>query len=585
MTAVSRAKPRKIEALEGCGAWPASCERALIVKPINLLRLSLTAAAARLLMGCGADSTASAPGGPIFNVDAGSVPRFDAGAAADAGLPPEIEEMRVFETPQAGSRFVYVANPRRDNVAVIDSRTLAINSVEAGDGPTYLVTVPERGGTPVDEALVINVNASTATLLRTTTAGTTTAQMPVVAGANAIAVAPNGHYAVVYLDTSRPNQGVPAGSFQEVAVLRLDPGMERGLLLSVGFRPINVQFSADGETGFVITEDGVSILRFASLTGPALVPTVSFYDDSIIAPSDGGVADAGSVLPRDARAQDVSVTRDGRYAIARFADSPAMRVVDLMRRTVQTIDLGTAITDLDVAPDGTFALAALRGESRVLRIPIPGGFTDPTLRRSIELPGEVVGSITMSPDGARALVYSTAAMTERATLLDLAGTTPPAVLRLRKTVRAVAFAPGGESALIVHGRSEGSSTEPGIDLETQIDRAYGYSLLNVAERFTRLQLTPAEVGPFALVPGGTHAFVLLRDDARRVSLAQRITLASLTIQDLALGSPPVSVGAVPATERAFIGQDHPEGRITFVDWNTGAQQSITGFELNSRIVE
>ncbi|MDO9019328.1 MAG: hypothetical protein Q7V43_20560 [Myxococcales bacterium] len=536
-------------------------------------------------MGCGADSTASAPGGPIFNVDAGSVPRFDAGAAADAGLPPEIEEMRVFETPQAGSRFVYVANPRRDNVAVIDSRTLAINSVEAGDGPTYLVTVPERGGTPVDEALVINVNASTATLLRTTTAGTTTAQMPVVAGANAIAVAPNGHYAVVYLDTSRPNQGVPAGSFQEVAVLRLDPGMERGLLLSVGFRPINVQFSADGETGFVITEDGVSILRFASLTGPALVPTVSFYDDSIIAPSDGGVADAGSVLPRDARAQDVSVTRDGRYAIARFADSPAMRVVDLMRRTVQTIDLGTAITDLDVAPDGTFALAALRGESRVLRIPIPGGFTDPTLRRSIELPGEVVGSITMSPDGARALVYSTAAMTERATLLDLAGTTPPAVLRLRKTVRAVAFAPGGESALIVHGRSEGSSTEPGIDLETQIDRAYGYSLLNVAERFTRLQLTPAEVGPFALVPGGTHAFVLLRDDARRVSLAQRITLASLTIQDLALGSPPVSVGAVPATERAFIGQDHPEGRITFVDWNTGAQQSITGFELNSRIVE
>ena len=108
---------------------------------------------------------------------------------------------------------------------------------------------------------------------------------------------------------------------------------------------------------------------------------------------------------------------------------------------------------------------------------------------------------------------------------------------------------------------------------------------DVAERFTRLQLTPAEVGPFALVPGGTHAFVLLRDDSRRVSLAQRITLASLTIQDISLGSPPVSVGAVPATERAFIGQDHPEGRITFVDWNTGAQQSITGFELNSRIVE
>lgn len=553
-----------------------------------LLGAGLLAAAAGTLGGCGADSATGLSGndGPRFFTDAGSA--SDAGAlpGADAGLPPEVEEQRAFETPQAGSRFVYVANPRRDNVAVIDSRTLAIQSVEAGDGPTYLVTVPERDGTPVDEALVVNANANTATVLRTSAAGvTTTAQMPVVAGANAIAVAPNGHYAVVYLDTSRPNQGVPAGSFQEVAVLRLDPGMERGLLLSVGFRPVSVVFSADGQTGFVITEDGVSILRFASLTGPALVPTVSFYDDRVVTPVDAGMSDAGVPISRDARALDVSVTRDGRYAIARFAGTTAMRVIDLMRRTGQTVDLGTEITDLDVSPDGTFALAALRGESRVLRIPIPAGFSDASVRRSIDLPGEVVGSVTMSPDGARALVYSTAAMTERATLLDLAGTDAPAVLRLRKTVRAVAFAPGGGSALIVHGRSEGSVTEPGIDLETQIDRSFGYSVLNVAERFTRLQLTSADVGPFALVPGGSHAFVLLRDDARRVALTQRITLASLTIQDIALGSPPVSVGAVPATERAFIGQDHPEGRITFVDWNTGTQQSITGFELNSRIVE
>lgn len=553
-----------------------------------LLGAGLLAAAAGTLGGCGADASTGLSGndGPRFFTDAGSASDRGATPGADAGLPPEVEEQRAFETPQAGSRFVYVANPRRDNVAVIDSRTLAIQSVEAGDGPTYLVTVPERDGTPVDEALVVNANANTATVLRTSAAGvTTTAQMPVVAGANAIAVAPNGHYAVVYLDTSRPNQGVPAGSFQEVAVLRLDPGMERGLLLSVGFRPVSVVFSADGQTGFVITEDGVSILRFASLTGPALVPTVSFYDDRIITPGDAGMSDAGVSISRDARAQDVSVTRDGRYAIARFAGTTAMRVIDLMQRTGQTVDLGTEITDMDVSPDGTFALAALRGESRVLRIPIPAGFSDASVRRSIDLPGEVVGSVTMSPDGARALVYSTAAMTERATLLDLAGTDAPAVLRLRKTVRAVAFAPGGGSALIVHGRSEGSVTEPGIDLETQIDRSFGYSVLNVAERFTRLQLTSADVGPFALVPGGSHAFVLLRDDARHVALAQRITLASLTIQDIALGSPPVSVGAVPATERAFIGQDHPEGRITFVDWNTGTQQSITGFELNSRIVE
>lgn len=533
--------------------------------------------------GCGSDSTsANVPGGPFFQTDAGSTVS-DVGALprVDAGLPPEVEEQRSFEAPQAGARYVYVANPRRDTVAVIDSQTLAITSVEAGDGPTYLATVPGQ-----DQALVINVNASTATLLRTTATGTSTVQMPVVGGANAIAVAPGGHYAVVYLDTTQPNRGVPAGSFQEIAVLRLDPGMERGLLLSVGFRPVGVQFSADGETGFVITEDGVSILRFASLTGPALVPTVSFYDDAIAAPIDGGVEDGGvTAPPRDAQAMDVSVTRDGRYALARFAESRFVRVVDLQARTARTMDLGSEVTDLDVSPDGSFALAALRSQSRVLRVPIPAGFADASARRSIELPGEVVGSVTMSPDGARALVYSTAAMTERATLLDLAGTSAPSVLRLRKTVRAVAFAPDGRSALIVHGRSEGDPAAPGLDLETQIDRSFGYSLLDVGERFLRLQLTPADVGPFALVPGGTHAFVLLRDDARGVARAQRITLGSFTVQDLPLGSPPRSVGAVPSTSRAFVGQEHPEGRITFVDWNTGSQQSITGFELNSRIVE
>ncbi len=65
------------------------------------------------------------------------------GPPVDLG-PPEVEERRDFETPRAGARYVYVANPRRDTVAVIDSTTLAIRSVEAGDGPTYLNAVPGR---------------------------------------------------------------------------------------------------------------------------------------------------------------------------------------------------------------------------------------------------------------------------------------------------------------------------------------------------------------------------------------------------------------------------------------------------------
>ena len=118
---------------------------------------------------------------------AGSLPSdsYDAGvfvdapaARADAGSavpPPELEERRAFQTPQAGGRYVYVANPTRDTVAVIDSSTLAIQSVETGDGPTHLVTVPGQ-----DIALVINVNSHTLSVLRTTASGPPAAASGVV---------------------------------------------------------------------------------------------------------------------------------------------------------------------------------------------------------------------------------------------------------------------------------------------------------------------------------------------------------------------------------------------------------------------
>ncbi|MEZ4406245.1 MAG: hypothetical protein R3A52_07210 [Polyangiales bacterium] len=159
------------------------------------------------------------------------------------------------------------------------------------------------------------------------------------------------------------------------------------------------------------------------------------------------------------------------------------------------------------------------------------------------------------------------------------------MLRLRKTVRAVAFAPDGRTALVIHGRAAGNPNEPNIDLETRIDRAWGYTLVDVPTRFAKLQLTPADPGSTALTPDGDFAFVTLRDDTAGVSLVQRVSMRSFVVSDTPLGSPPLAVGVVPGTMRAFVGQEHPEGRITFIDWSTGALQSVTGFELNSRIVD
>jgi hypothetical protein len=42
---------------------------------------------------------------------------------------------------------------------------------------------------------------------------------------------------------------------------------------------------------------------------------------------------------------------------------------------------------------------------------------------------------------------------------------------------------------------------------------------------------------------------------------------------------------VQSAERAFVSQVHPEGRITFIDLQEGAEQTVTGFELSGKVVE
>jgi hypothetical protein len=109
--------------------------------------------------------------------------------------------------------------------------------------------------------------------------------------------------------------------------------------------------------------------------------------------------------------------------------------------------------------------------------------------------------------------------------------------------------------------------------------------VDLASGFAKLQLTPAPVGDLAITPDASRAFVLLRNDATSIRLAQRIQLASFIVDDFPLGSPPVSLAALADTKRIFVSQLHSEGRISFIHWETGAVESVTGFELNGRIVQ
>lgn len=549
------------------------------------------------------------PGAP--NTPAGGAP----------ALPPEVELDLEFELPHAGENYVYAANPQSDSVAVIDADTLAIQAVEAGDQPTFLQTL---AGT--DAAVVLNVGSSDATIVRTSSGDSATINVAVQQGANAIAVSPDGHHAVVYFDALHRGAGV-SGSYQDISVLFLDRGDEKSVAMTVGFRPSAVSFSDDGTRAFVVTEDGVSVLDLAEVErqGAHIARTVPLGSDATAS-------------------LDVSLTPDGRYALARREGESQLRLADLDSEELHLIDLatlltpampedappiqpgagtgpepardgggvdadagvpstamvppmpapaaspapvpaGAAITDVDLAPSGDYALAVVRDRSSVLRLPIPDAFTQNAEVEVISVGDELVGSVSISPDSNTALLYTTVVNdNERLTLLDIASGDYD-VVRLPKAIERVTLSPDSQTALLIHSKLPGSPDEPGLTPDAVIDRSYGYSVLDLDSGFSKLQVAATQVGPSTVVPSGTDLFVLFNDPALQLREVHQVDLASFLVKRRVLGSPPTSIGTVPGSRKVFVGQEHQDGRITFIDWETGDMESVTGFELNSRIRE
>lgn len=511
----------------------------------------------------------------------------DAGLAGDgdgsAPLPPEVEEAVEFEPPQASDRFVFAANPEAGTVAVINAETLHIQTLETGERPTYLRTLANT-----DDAIVLNVGSDDATIIRLVGGEATLSNLPVTHGANTIAVAPDGKHAVVLFDASREKGAVGFMDFQTVTVLKLEAGADQSTNITVGYNPRAVFFRDDNLRAYVVTDDGVSVLDFEDIdeNGPRIADSQVF----------------GKGGPDDDNA-DVSITPDGRYALSRLVGDSLLRLLDLESGETSVLDLadvapeytgdsdgGVAdavevdVTDLDLAPDGSYAVAVLRSHSAVVRVPIPGGFSDLEAVDTYVIEGELIGLAEPVPHSSLVLAYTTASETsERLTILDL-DNGEIRVLNIHKTIKAVSMAPDGSTAVIVHKKMPGNPLEPGLTQEQQIDRSYGYSVLHPDTGAVKLRSTSVEPGAFTVVIDAGYLFLLLRDDAQGVREVHRVHLSSFDFSPpIVLDSPPIAVGSVPMQKRVFVSQDHPEGRMTFIDWDSAESQTVTGYELNAKV--
>lgn len=481
----------------------------------------------------------------------------------DQGDVPEDELESGFEVPVVTEKRVWAANPESGRVAIVDASTLEIRIVDAGFGPTHLAAIPSRKEGE-EQAIVLNVHSHDATLIRIDTAGQLeTATVPVHEGANAWSISPHGRFAIAWTNARHVPDADPTEGFQDLTVIDLASSPPKATRLAVGYRPAQVVIDENETRAFAVTEPGISVIALDGET-----PELS---DLVELTSSGPTS--------------VDITPDGSLALVRREGSQVMTLVNLVTSARADVTLSGPVTDLDLSLDGSFALAVIRTPthpeeeespqgSQVVVLPLPDAFDDANAVTTVTIPNETFGSASLTQAGDVALLYTNAIPSDRLVVLSLASM-DHRTLSLKAPIKAVLPAPDSEHAVAVLQPPPGS-TKPGA-----------FALVPTKNTLPpRIQGTEAPVLGVSISPAPSHrALVVTRGGVGQEHAAYLARLPQLQVDRIRLASPPLALGMAPAANVAFVAQEHPEGRLTFIDLDGGAARTVTGFELGTRVVD
>ena len=507
----------------------------------------------------------------------------------DQAARPEVERETSYRAPVVTGKYVWSANPSSGRVAIIDAESYEIRAAEAGRKPTFVAALSEQP----PRALVINTGGDDASLLELQASGEiASTRLPLHQGADSWSVAPGGHFAIAWTDSSKATKPDPTDGFQDITVIELPDGKAPvATRLTVGYRPTAFAFDAAGSHAFGITQDGISVVDLT----PGAVRLSRLVS-----------------LPSSSRTQpDVSVTPDGSRALARLEGSSSLYDIDLSSGELREIELGGNLTDLDLSEDGSRAVAVVQrlkatdapdagvpepladagdagtgdagsseppasSTSQAVFIPIPAGLGDAAARQTLEVPKETFRSVALSSDGARAVLFTTARPTARVTLVGpAAGGTglETRSLDLIAAVRAVFLTADGSSAIALQDPPAGSQKKG------------AFSVLSLASvRAPKLVASDAPALAVALSSSNAERALVTVSDAKASFGVFLVRTPNLQVDFNSLSSEPLASGTVPGAQKGFVAQEHPEGRITFIDLNDGGEREITGFELSSKVV-
>ena len=522
---------------------------------------------ALILSACSSEDASSFLEGPASDGKSspnGGADSANGSGAGAGGLPAEREVESDYEAPVATGNVVWVANPKSGRVALVDAATLAVRTVEAGNAPTYLASVPNQ---PVDTALVLNVLSADATLLKANAKTVDTATFKTAQQANSTAFSADGRFAIVWADARKVTTNGQAApktqGFQDLTVIDLQTGTST--ILAVGYRPVAIGFAGAGTQAYAVTQDGIALIDLAG------VPRVT----KNVAISDTPTEDPGT--------RDVFVTKDGATAFIRRDGSSKITVVTLATEQRTDIDLGGPVTDLDLADTGDRAVAVVRDNASVAVIPI----ANPTDDATVTVTGETIGSVAIAPGGGKALLYTNAVASERFTILDFGAANAIRTVRLYSPVLGIFSTPDARHAVVLHDQpTPDASSTSGAGSSGQPAQTDGgaFSVVPIAQDLPA-KIVATQAKPTAVATLDDRAVVAERDDVRKIYGAYLVRMPQLMSERYPLASPPIAAGVVAGARRAYIAQQHPEGRLTFIDLESGVARTLTGFELSSRVVD
>jgi hypothetical protein len=208
------------------------------------------------------------------------------------------------------------------------------------------------------------------------------------------------------------------------------------------------------------------------------------------------------------------------------------------------------------------------GASEVALIALQGGLADAAPFQAVKLP-DLVGSVAVSSDGRRAVLYTTASDLDRVTVLDTDAASGEYLswraLRVRAPVAAVFIAPDTTQALLALRASNTGS----------VGGAFGIVPL-LTPLGVKVQSTDAPVTGVAFAPAPSESAILTAATGKTAYL---VHFPALRVDLVPLPSLPLAAGIVSEEGVGYVAQKHPEGRISLVNLDTGEPRTLTGFEL------